>query len=131
MMTDPIADFLTRIRNANRVDKPFVDVPTSKEKVAIARVLRDEGFIKDYETISGSPADMLRIHLKYGPLGEKVIHEISRVSTPGRRIYRGVQDLKWVHFGMGISIVSTHKGVLSDRECRVQKAGGEVLCEVY
>lgn len=131
MLTDPIADMLTRIRNANAVDKVSVDVPASKEKVAVARVLRDEGFITDYEMVGEGRDQVLRVRLKYGPLGEKVIHEIKRVSKPGRRIFIGVHDLERVHYGLGISVVSTSKGVLSDRECRMQNAGGEVLCRVY
>mgnify|MGYP006303117561 CR=1 FL=1 len=131
MLTDPIADMLTRIRNANRVDKKSVEMPASKEKAAIARVLKDEGYIEDYEITGERLKQMLRIDLKYGRLGERVIHEIQRVSKPGRRIYAGVRDLGRVHYGLGISIVSTSKGVLSDRQCRAQKAGGEVLCKVY
>jgi small subunit ribosomal protein S8 len=131
MMTDPIADMLTRIRNANSVEKKSVEMPASAEKESVARVLRDEGFIEGYERVGEGPRGVLRLRLKYGPLGERVIHRIRRISKPGRRVYTGVKELPWVHYGMGISIVSTSKGVLSDRECRVQNAGGEILCEVY
>ena len=131
MMTDPVADMLTRIRNANMVGKPYVEMVTSKEKVGLARVLRDEGFTGQYEVLGEGCKAVLRIALKYGPLGEKTINKIERVSKPGRRVYNGVKDLIRVRYGLGIAVVSTSKGILSDRECRAQRAGGEVLCEVY
>ena len=133
MMTDPLADMLTRIRNAVRIERPLVEMPLSKFKRGVADVLKREGFIWDWEEVEmkDKPVNDLRVVLKYGPNGEKVIRHIKRVSKPGRRIYRGVGDLKPVLGGLGITVVSTSKGVLSDREARQSKIGGEVICEVW
>lgn len=131
MMTDPVADMLTRIRNAVAIERPFVDMPYSKEKHAIANALQREGFIWDSEVIEHQPSNYLRINLKYGPNGERVIQQIQRVSKPGRRVYSGVTDLPNVLQGLGIAVVSTNKGVLSNREAREQRVGGEVLCTVW
>jgi small subunit ribosomal protein S8 len=130
MMTDPVADMLTRIRNAVRIERPLVEMPTSKLHRGIAQVLRDEGFIWDFEEVETVPARTLRLHLKYGPNGERLITRIVRVSKPGRRVYRGYRALKPILNGMGIQILSTPKGVLSDRKARVDKLGGEVLALV-
>ncbi|MBX3420177.1 MAG: 30S ribosomal protein S8 [Pirellulaceae bacterium] len=130
MLTDPIADMLTRIRNAVRVERPHVDVPTSRLKLGLAEVLKREGYIWDFQVIDSQPVKQLRIELKYGPNGERVIQSIRRVSKPGRRVYSKCTDLRPVLNGMGISILSTSKGMVSDREARQQKLGGEVLCEV-
>ena len=130
MMTDPIADMLTRIRNAVRVERPFVDIPTSRVKKGIADVLKREGYIWDWKDEEAVPHPMLRIELKYGQNGEKVIQTIKRISKPGRRLYSGSKELKPVLGGLGIRIISTSKGVISDREARRDKVGGEVLCEV-
>lgn len=131
MMTDPIADMLTRIRNAVRVERPHVELPLSKVKRGLAEVLKREGYIWDWEEVAGSPVSILRLYLKYGPNGERVIRRIRRVSTPGRRIYSGASDLKPVLGGLGIRILSTSRGVVSDREARQRRLGGEVLCEVW
>jgi small subunit ribosomal protein S8 len=131
MMTDPIADMLTRIRNAVRVERPFVEMPISKVKQGLADVLKREGYIWDWEEVAAAPAAQLRIELKYGPNGERVIQKVRRVSTPGRRIYRKARDLRPILNGMGISIISTSRGVVSDREARQRNLGGEVLCEVW
>jgi small subunit ribosomal protein S8 len=131
MMTDPIADMLTRIRNAVRVERPHVDLPLSKVKRGLAEVLKREGYIWDWEEVPSEPARQLRLHLKYGPNGERVIRNIRRVSKPGCRVYSGSTDLKPVLGGLGISIISTSRGVISDREARQRKLGGEVLCEIY
>jgi small subunit ribosomal protein S8 len=131
MMTDPIADVLTRIRNAVRVERPHVDVPTSNLKRGLADVLKREGYVWDWEEIPGQPRSILRIYLKYGPNGEQVIRHIRRISKPGRRIYSGVADLKPVLNGLGIRILSTSRGIMSDREARQKKVGGEVLCEIW
>lgn len=131
MMTDPVADMLTRIRNAVRVEKPHVDMPLSKVKRGLAEVLKREGYIWDWEEVSGAPSSHLRVHLKYGPNGERVIRRIRRVSKPGCRVYSGATDLKPVLGGLGICIISTSRGVISDREARQRKLGGEVLCEVW
>jgi len=132
MMTDPIADMLTRIRNSVRVERPYVDIPTSRVKRGIADVLKREGFIWDWKDIDteGEPVAQLRVELKYGPNGERVIQTIKRVSKPGRRLYTRSRELKPVLGGLGISIIRTSKGVISDREARRDNVGGEVLCEV-
>lgn len=131
MMTDPIADMLTRMRNALMVEKETVEMPYSKLKEGIATVLKDEGYISDYQVVGEPPHKLLKIYLKYGPLGEDVVRKLVRVSRPGRRLYRGVSDLGYVQNGVGIWIVSTNRGVLSDRGCRREGVGGEVLCAVY
>jgi small subunit ribosomal protein S8 len=130
MMTDPIADMLTRIRNSVRVERPFVDIPSSGVKKGIADVLKREGFIWDWKEIEGEPVSQIRLELKYGPNGERVIQTIKRVSKPGRRLYSASRDLKPVLGGLGIRIISSSKGVISDREARRENVGGEVLCEV-
>ena len=130
MWSDPIADMLTRIRNAVRVTRKHVSIPSSKTKVGIARVLRDEGYINGYDVIEDGKQGVLRIELKYGPRGEQVIRQIDRVSRSGRRVYRAVDTLPRVLDGLGIAVVSTNRGVFSDRVCREQKVGGEVLCTV-
>jgi small subunit ribosomal protein S8 len=131
MMTDPIADMLTRIRNAVRVEHPHVSIPTSKVKRGLAEVLKREGYIWSWEETDTQPVRHLRIELKYGPNGERLIRHIKRISTPGRRVYSGATDLKPVLNGLGISIISTSRGVISDREARQRKLGGEVLCELW
>jgi small subunit ribosomal protein S8 len=148
MMTDPIADMLTRVRNANRTEAPAVDMPSTHMKTRIAQVLKDEGFILDFQVgkmapneegrlVFQAPADekepkkILRIFLKYGPEGERVIRHIERRSRPGLRLYKGSKDLAPVLDGLGISVVSTSKGVMSDRQARAQRLGGELLCIVW
>jgi len=131
MMTDPVADMLTRLRNAVRVERPHVDIPLSKLKRGVADALKREGYIWDWEEIPAKPAGNLRVHLKYGPNGERVIRHIKRVSRPGRRVYSGSTELKPILGGLGISILSTSRGVISDREARQRKLGGEVLCEIW
>jgi len=130
-MTDPVADFLTRVRNAVRVRRDVVGAPLSKLRIGIAETLKREGFVRDFEVSTEGPQGTIRVFLKYGPDGEDVINQIRRVSRPGRRVYRGVEALPEVLGGTGIRIVSTSQGVLSDRECRREKVGGEVLCEVW
>lgn len=131
MMTDPIADLLTRIRNAVRVERPYVDMPLSKMKLRLAEVLHREGFVWDSEVIEGTPVSTLRINLKYGPNGEHLIEHIERLSRPGRRVYLGVGELREVRQGTGISVLSTPKGLLSNREARQQGVGGELLCQLW
>jgi small subunit ribosomal protein S8 len=147
MMTDPVSDMLTRIRNANRIERPAVDMPTTKLKVNIAQVLQDEGFIHGYEVgkmttdehghpafqkeVEPGPKGVLRIYLKYGPEGERVIRHLERASRPGRRLYRRCTQIRPVLDGLGISILSTSHGVMSDRRARTQKLGGELLCTVW
>lgn len=131
MMTDPIADMLTRIRNAVRVERGHVEMPLSKVKRGLAEVLKREGYIWDWSEVESQPAPKLRIELKYGPNGERVIRHIRRVSKPGLRVFKGATDLRPVLNGLGISIISTSRGVISDREARQRNLGGEVLCELW
>jgi small subunit ribosomal protein S8 len=148
MLTDPIADMLTRIRNANRIERPAVDMPATKLKANVAQVLKDEGYILEYQVGrlvtdeqggSAFQADpkstgagaLLRIYLKYGPEGEKIIRHIERASRPGRRLYRRHSQLRPILDGLGISILSTSRGVMSDRRARAQRLGGELLCTVW
>jgi small subunit ribosomal protein S8 len=148
MMTDPLADMLTRIRNANRIERPAVDMPATKLKANVAQVLKDEGFILDYQvglmaTGEGGvkelqhtddwsqPKLVLRVFLKYGPEGERVIRHIERISKPGCRRYIHSKQLRPVLDGLGISILSTNKGVLSDRRAKTLRVGGELLCTVW
>jgi len=148
MMTDPLADLLTRIRNANRIEMPFVDIPATRLKANVAQVLKDEGFVLDYQV--GMPATddqghptfkkiddwslpklVLRVYLKYGQEGERVIRHIQRASRPGRRLYVRAAEIRPVLDGLGISILSTNRGVVSDRQARAQRLGGELLCTVW
>ncbi len=148
MMTDPLADMLTRIRNANRIERVAVDMPATRLKINVAQVLKDEGFVLDYQVGSvqlneqgqavvvpesdlSKPKLILRVFLKYGPEGEQVIRHIARSSKPGCRKYVRSQELRPVLSGLGISVLSTNKGVLSDRQARAQHVGGEVLCYVW
>ena len=152
MMTDPIADMLTRIRNASAIERPFVEMPATKLKVALAKVLLEEGFVlgyrtgkyhetqtdgggkhKDFQEVQtlGEPHVTLQVFLKYGPDGEKVIRHIERYSKPGRRVYQGYKDVRRVLDGLGIAILSTSKGVMSDRQAKRAKVGGEILCTVW
>lgn len=131
MMSDPIADMLTRIRNAVSVERPTVEMPISKIKKGVAEVLKREGFIWDWKVEEAKPVSQLQIDLKYGPTGEKIIRHIKRVSKPGCRVYSSARELRPVLNGLGISILSTSRGLMSDREARQQKVGGEVICEVW
>jgi small subunit ribosomal protein S8 len=132
-MTDPIADMLTRIRNGIQAHHDRIELPTSKLKVEVARILKSEGFIANFKEMSedGKPQGTLRIYLKYSEDGEPVIHGIERVSRPGRRVYRGKEEIPAVLGGLGLAIVSTSKGVLSGTEAARQGVGGEVLCQVW
>jgi small subunit ribosomal protein S8 len=131
MMTDPIADMLTRIRNANVIQNSTVSMPASRMRVGIAQVLKDEGFIIGYQVTPGEPCSTLEINLKYGDDGEFVIRDIKRISKPGRRMFSGVDALRPVLRGQGIHILSTPKGILSDRQARELRVGGELLAEVF
>ena len=127
---DPIADMLTRIRNANRVGRRMVLIPKSKICTGIAQVLKDEGYIEEYDVIEDATQGQIRVKLKYAMNGSKVIHSLDRTSKPGRRVYSKVEDLPQVLNGMGIAVVSTSKGVMSDRKAREANVGGELLCTV-
>jgi len=131
MMTDPIADMLTRIRNANTARMEKVDIPASRIKLEIAKILKEEGFIKGYKVMKDKKQGILRISLKYGPTNERVITGLKRVSKPGRRQYVGRGELPYVMGGLGMGIVSTSQGVKSDRACRRDGIGGEVICHVW
>ena len=127
---DPIADMLTRIRNANRVGRRMVLIPRSKICLGIAQVLKDEGYIEHFDAIQDDVQGQIRVKLKYSATGDKVIHNIDRESKPGCRVYRAVGELPNVLNGMGIAVVSTSKGVMSDRRAREHNVGGELLCTV-
>jgi len=127
---DPIADMLTRIRNANRVGRRMVLIPRSKICLGIAQALKDEGYIEEFDVVEDATQGQIRVRLKYANTGGKVIHTIDRQSKPGRRLYSKVGELPKVLNGMGISIVSTSKGVMSDRRAREANIGGELLCTV-
>ncbi len=129
-LSDPIADMLTRIRNGARVGRDDVKIKASNMCEGIAAVLKEEGFVKDYDRIDDGKQGILRVQLKYDVNGLTIIKELDRISKPGRRVYSAVDDLPRVLNGMGISIVSTSKGVMSDRKCRAEKVGGEILCTV-
>lgn len=131
MLTDPISDMLTRVRNANSIRRRTVDIPFSRLKLGIADVLKREGFISDFLKIDAGHRSVLRLTLKFGQEGERVIRGIDRVSSPGRRVYRGAVESAPYQGGQGIYVLSTDRGVLSDREARQKNAGGEVLCRVW
>jgi small subunit ribosomal protein S8 len=130
-LTDPIADMLTRIRNANMARKDYVDIPASKIKVAIARTMKDEGYVKYYKVIRDKKQGILRVFLKYGANNEPIIHGLNRVSKPGIRKYVSKDEIPNVLGGMGVSIISTSRGVLTGRECKRAKIGGELLCNIW
>lgn len=131
MVTDPIADMLTRIRNACLVRHTQVVMPSSKIKAAIAQILAEEGFIQGYNITDEKPQPRLVLGLKYTGRGKSVITGLERISKPGRRIYAGSKDIPWVRSGLGISIVSTPKGLMTGRKARRNKVGGEILCNIW
>lgn len=131
MMTDPIADMLTRIRNANMVRHEQLEVPASKLKRDIVEILKREGYIRDYEYIEDDKQGVLRLFLKYGSNNERVITGIKRISKPGRRVYAKADELPRVLNGLGVAVVSTSKGVLTDKEARAEKVGGEILAYIW
>lgn len=127
-VTDPIADMFARIRNAARTQSPYVEMPASKQKLALAEVLRNEGFISSFETKGlGSPEQRMRIVLKYGPRGEQVIQGLKRISKPGLRVYRPAKKVPRVLGGLGVAIVSTSTGLMTDRQARKGNMGGEII----
>lgn len=131
VMTDPIADFLTRIRNANMVMHEKVEIPASKTKIALAEILKNEGFIKDYEQIEDGKQGIIRVYLKYGPNREKVISGLKRISKPGLKVYCKRDEIPKVLGGLGIAVISTSKGIMTDKEARKHGLGGEVICYVW
>jgi small subunit ribosomal protein S8 len=131
MRSDPVADLLTRIRNASRAEHEKVDIPASRLKVRIAEILKTEGFIKNYRVLDDTKQGTLRVYLKYGPSNEQIISGLVRVSSPGRRMYVTHDSIPTILAGMGVTIVSTSRGLLTDRDARSQKVGGEVLAYVW
>jgi len=131
MMTDPIADMLTRIRNAIMVRHKYALVPSSKMKLAIAKIFKEEGFIRNYDVTRDVPQPMIRIWLKYNEDKEPILRGLKRVSKPGCRIYTGKQDIPWVLSGMGTAVLSTPQGIVTDRQARRLGVGGEVLCYIW
>jgi small subunit ribosomal protein S8 len=129
--TDPIADMLTRIRNANTVTRDVVEVPSSRVKRDIAKILKEEGYIRDYEVVADSKQGILRLYLKYGPNKQKVITGLKRISKPGLRVYANKDSIPKVLGGLGIAVISTPKGIMADRTARREGVGGEVICYVW
>jgi len=129
--SDPIADMLTRIRNALRARRPQVRVKRSRVCLGVAQVLKEEGYISDFVSLDDTNQGEIRIDLKYDEQGEAVIQDLQRISKPGRRVYCGIDRMPRIMDGLGIAIVSTSRGVLSDRRCRREKVGGELLCKVW
>ena len=130
-MNDPISDMLTRIRNANAIRIITVEMPSSTIKVGIAEVLKREGFIEDFRVEESSPQNLLKVYMKYGPRRERVIRSVERISKCGSRTYSAIEDLKPVLKGQGIYVLTTNKGVLSDREAKKLRVGGEIICRVW
>jgi small subunit ribosomal protein S8 len=130
-MTDPIADFLTRVRNSLIVKHDRLDVPTSKLKQELSALLQAEGYIAGFEVIEEKPQSVLRVFLRYDDQGVPAIRKLRRISKPGRRVYRGADEIKPILNGIGTSVISTSKGLLSDSEARSQRVGGEVVCEIW
>lgn len=130
-MTDPISDLLTRIRNAHLAKHDRLDAPSSKLKAAVCELMKREGYIDDFEVIDGKPVNTLRVYLRYNNEGVPAISRLQRISKPGRRVYRGADEIKPVLNGIGVSLVSTSRGLLTDREAREQHIGGEVLVEIW
>ncbi|MBI4688439.1 MAG: 30S ribosomal protein S8 [Nitrospirae bacterium] len=131
MMTDPIADLLTRIRNANTIKAERVDIPASKLKLEIIKVLKEKGFVKGYRLLKDKKQGILRISLKYSANGERIISGLRRISKPGRRLYVGKEKIPRVMGGIGMAILSTSKGVFTDEGCRREGVGGEVICYIW
>jgi small subunit ribosomal protein S8 len=130
-MTDPIADMLTRVRNANSASKEKVSIPSSKKLIEIARILKEEGYVIDYEVIPAEPVSSLVVTLKYGPKKEKTIRGLKRISKPGLRVYAGKDELPRVLGGLGTAVISTSKGVMADRDARKAGVGGEVIAYIW
>jgi small subunit ribosomal protein S8 len=130
-MTDPIADMLTRIRNAGGARFDKVDIPASRMKIGLAKIFKEEGFIKNYKVIKDNRQGILRVYLKYNDQQQPLIQGLKRVSKPGRRVYAGHEELPRVQGGLGVAVISTSQGVVTDRQARKLGVGGEVLCEVW
>jgi small subunit ribosomal protein S8 len=131
MMTDPISDLITRIRNANRANHEKVDIPSSRLKQEVVRLIKEEGFIRNYKVLEDKRQGVIRVFLKYGPNRERVINNLERISKPGRRIYTPADRIPRVLGGLGVAILSTSQGVMTDRQARRARVGGEVLCYIW
>jgi len=131
MTTDPIADLITRIRNANRANHEKVDIPSSKMKQEVVRLIKEEGFIRNFKVLEDRRQGVIRVFLKYGPNRERIINEVERVSKPGRRIYTPADRIPRVLGGLGVAILSTSQGIMTDRQARRARVGGEVLCYIW
>ena|SRR5436309_7589595 len=131
MMTDPISDFLARVRNALLAKHPHVDMPASKLKIELAKILQREGYVEGFKIVEASPRNTIRILLRYGPDGERVINGLERVSRPGRRVYCSKTEIPRVLGGLGIAVISTSKGLVSGREGKALGLGGEVICTIW
>jgi len=129
--TDPIADLITRIRNANRANHEKVDIPASKMKAEVVRLIKEEGFIRNYKVLEDRRQGVIRVFLKYGPNRERIINEVERVSKPGRRVYTTADRIPRVLGGLGVAILSTSQGIMTDRQARRAQVGGEVLCYIW
>jgi len=130
-ISDPIADMLTRIRNGAKAKFNSVDIPGSRLKVELAKILKEEGFIRNYKFLKDGKQGILRVYLKYGPEQASVVYQLKRISKPSRRVYVKSKEIKPVYNGMGIAILTTSKGVMSDKKARREKVGGEVLCHIW
>ncbi|ACI20486.1 MULTISPECIES: 30S ribosomal protein S8 [Thermodesulfovibrio] len=131
MITDPISDMLTRIRNAIKVKADKVDIPASRMKIEISKILKEEGFIKSYKIIKDKKQGIIRINLKYTSEGDSVISNLQRISKPGRRVYVSKDEIPHVMGGLGVAILTTSQGVMTDKECRHKGVGGEVICYIW
>ena len=131
VMTDPVADFLTRIRNGNMVMHETVEAPSSKIKVAIAEIMKEEGYIKDFEYVEDAKQGIIRVYLKYGPNKQKVITGIKRISKPGLRVYVKKDEVPRVLGGLGTAVLSTSRGLMTDKKARKERLGGEVVCYIW
>ena len=130
-MTDPLADMLTRIRNAGTAGFDKADIPASRMKISLARIMKEEGFIKNYKVVKDNRQGILRVYLKFDEHNKPLIQGIERVSKPGRRVYAGCEDLPRIQGGLGVAVISTSKGVITDRQARKLQVGGEVLCRIW
>ncbi|HPW55072.1 MAG: 30S ribosomal protein S8 [Thermoanaerobaculaceae bacterium] len=130
-MTDPIADFLTCIRNAVQANKDRCDAPASRLKLELAKILQEQGFIRTFKVLQEGSQGTLRLYLRYSGEGEPAIQGLERVSRPGRRVYRGVEELPKVRGGIGIAVISTSRGLMTDAKAREERVGGEVMCRVW
>jgi small subunit ribosomal protein S8 len=130
-LTDPIADMLTRVRNAGKAKFNSVDIPGSKMKIELARVMKEEGYIRNYKFIKDGKQGILRVYLKYADDQSHVIQELNRVSKPSRRVYVGANEVRPVYNGLGTAVLSTSRGIISDRQARKERVGGEVICNIF